>query len=171
MSRRELDAAGITDPRLRLSYEACRALNAAARQNLLPRDPTAPTREAAICSCPVWVRPLRRRDRRRSWQHSHRRAARAVAADLGRSASWPTSTRVTVTMRSAARWSTRLLAGRFPREHFEAFLHSMAMDLTVTEYADYDALYEYVYGSAAVIGLQMVPILEPTSDEAASFAS
>ena len=48
-----------------------------------------------------------------------------------------------------------------PVEHFEAFLHSMRMDLTVTEYATYDDLYEYVYGSAAVIGLQMVPILEP----------
>jgi phytoene synthase len=53
-----------------------------------------------------------------------------------------------------------------PLEHFEAFLHSMRMDLTVTEYATFDDLYEYVYGSAAVIGLQMVPILEPSSDEA-----
>ena len=53
-----------------------------------------------------------------------------------------------------------------PVEHFEAFLHSMTMDLTVTEYATYDDLYEYVYGSAAVIGLQMIPILEPTSPEA-----
>ncbi|MEO8107065.1 MAG: phytoene/squalene synthase family protein [Actinomycetes bacterium] len=57
-----------------------------------------------------------------------------------------------------------------PRAHFEAFLHSMAMDLTVTEYADYDALFEYVYGSAAVIGLQMVPILEPSSDAAYDYA-
>lgn len=53
-----------------------------------------------------------------------------------------------------------------PTEHFEAFLHSMRMDLTVTEYPTYEDLYEYVYGSAAVIGLQMVPILEPTSSEA-----
>ncbi len=53
-----------------------------------------------------------------------------------------------------------------PLEHFEAFLHSMRMDLTVTEYATYDDLSEYVYGSAAVIGLQMVPVLEPTTDEA-----
>ena len=53
-----------------------------------------------------------------------------------------------------------------PLEHFEAFLHSMRMDLTVRDYATYDALFEYVYGSAAVIGLQMVPILEPTSPEA-----
>ena len=43
--------------------------------------------------------------------------------------------------------------------YFEAFLHSMAMDLDVVEYANFDALSEYVYGSAAVIGLQMVEIL------------
>ena len=46
-----------------------------------------------------------------------------------------------------------------PIAYFEAFLHSMAMDLDVTEYETFDALMEYVYGSAAVIGLQMVPIL------------
>jgi phytoene synthase len=53
-----------------------------------------------------------------------------------------------------------------PPEHFRAFLHSMAMDLTVTDYPDFTALHEYVYGSAAVIGLQMVPILEPSAPEA-----
>jgi phytoene synthase len=58
-----------------------------------------------------------------------------------------------------------------PREHFEAFLHSMTMDLTVTEYQTYEDLYEYVYGSAAVIGLQMVPILEPTSQDAYKYAT
>ena len=42
----------------------------------------------------------------------------------------------------------------------------MRMDLTVTEYPTYEHLYEYVFGSASVIGLQMVPILEP-SDPAA----
>ena len=46
-----------------------------------------------------------------------------------------------------------------PHAHFEAFLHSMTMDLTVTEYQTYEDLLEYVYGSAAVIGLEMVPIL------------
>jgi phytoene synthase len=40
------------------------------------------------------------------------------------------------------------------------------MDLTVTQYETYEDLYEYVYGSAAVIGLQMVPILEPTDQQA-----
>lgn len=46
-----------------------------------------------------------------------------------------------------------------PIAYFEAFLHSMAMDLDVVEYANFDALSEYVYGSAAVIGMQMVEIL------------
>ena len=46
-----------------------------------------------------------------------------------------------------------------PHQHFVDFLHSMEMDLTVTEYQTYDDLLEYVYGSAAVIGLEMVPIL------------
>jgi phytoene synthase len=53
-----------------------------------------------------------------------------------------------------------------PHEHFVAFLHSMTMDLTVTEYANYEALMEYVYGSAAVIGLEMVPILGALSQGA-----
>ena len=46
-----------------------------------------------------------------------------------------------------------------PIEYFQAFLHSMTMDLTITEYQEYEDLQEYVYGSAAVIGLQMVPVL------------
>ena len=37
----------------------------------------------------------------------------------------------------------------------------MRMDLTVTEYATHADLMTYVHGSAAVIGLQMVPVLEP----------
>lgn len=53
-----------------------------------------------------------------------------------------------------------------PIEYFESFLHSMTMDLTVSEYQTYDDLMEYVYGSASVIGLQMVPILGPLSPEA-----
>ena len=53
-----------------------------------------------------------------------------------------------------------------PIEYFEAFLNSMEMDLTVNEYATYADLMEYVYGIAAVIGLQMVPVLGALSPEA-----
>jgi len=53
-----------------------------------------------------------------------------------------------------------------PISYFEAFLKSMTMDLTVTEYHTYEDLLEYVYGSAAVIGLQMVPILGALNTDA-----
>ena len=53
-----------------------------------------------------------------------------------------------------------------PISYFEAFLKSMQMDLTITQYQSYEDLMEYVYGSAAVIGLQMLPILGTLSDEA-----
>ncbi|MEU4217719.1 phytoene/squalene synthase family protein [Actinoplanes sp. NPDC026623] len=42
---------------------------------------------------------------------------------------------------------------------FASFLRSMAMDLTVTSYATYDDLLDYMEGSAAVIGTMMLPIL------------
>lgn len=44
-------------------------------------------------------------------------------------------------------------------DDLHAFLRSMAMDLTVTRYATYDDLSEYVYGSAGVIGAMMLPVL------------
>ncbi len=48
-----------------------------------------------------------------------------------------------------------------PRAHVEAFLASMRMDITQTGYATYADLERYMYGSASVIGLQMLPVLEP----------
>jgi phytoene synthase len=53
-----------------------------------------------------------------------------------------------------------------PHQHFVDFLHSMEMDLTVTHYQTYEDLLEYVYGSAAVIGLEMVPILGYSDERA-----
>ena len=46
-------------------------------------------------------------------------------------------------------------------QHVEDFLASMRMDLTVTSYATWADLRGYVHGSAAVIGLMMLPVLEP----------
>ncbi|WP_084011142.1 phytoene/squalene synthase family protein [Pseudofrankia sp. DC12] len=57
-----------------------------------------------------------------------------------------------------------------PLGHFEAFLASMAMDLAVTGYDTFDDLMTYVYGSGTVIGLQMLPVLEPSSAAAAPYA-
>ena len=53
-----------------------------------------------------------------------------------------------------------------PASAFERFLASMAMDLTVATYETFDDLLGYMDGSAAVIGELMLPILEPTSDDA-----
>ena len=79
-----------------------------------------------------------------------------------------------------ARWSERFVAGLhgapvddpllpavlhtiavfdLDRADFASFLRSMAMDLTVTSYATYEDLLDYMEGSAAVIGTMMLPIL------------
>jgi phytoene synthase len=42
---------------------------------------------------------------------------------------------------------------------FDDFLGSMRMDLTVTDYPNRAALDRYMYGSAEVIGLQLLPVL------------
>ena len=58
-----------------------------------------------------------------------------------------------------------------PLYYFDAFMTSMEMDLTVTRYKTYDDLMKYVYGSAVVIGLEMLPILgynDPRAIEAAT---
>ncbi|HET6910948.1 MAG TPA: phytoene/squalene synthase family protein [Mycobacteriales bacterium] len=47
-----------------------------------------------------------------------------------------------------------------PRDLFDCFFRSMRMDLDTTEYATWLDLCDYMQGSAAAIGLQMLPILE-----------
>jgi phytoene synthase len=51
---------------------------------------------------------------------------------------------------------------RLDRADFTAFLRSMAMDLTVSEYDTYDDLLDYMEGSAAAIGTLMLPVLGAT---------
>jgi phytoene synthase len=64
---------------------------------------------------------------------------------------------------TAARWD-------LPAAHFTTFLAAMRMDLTVREYDTWQDLLGYVEGSAAVIGLMMLPILEPSSRTAGAYA-
>lgn len=51
---------------------------------------------------------------------------------------------------------------RIDHDDLRAFLTSMATDLTVTRYRTFSDLREYMYGSAAVIGSMMLPVLVPT---------
>ena len=165
MSTRDLKAAGITDPALQESYELCRQLNAQHGKTyylatlLLP-----PAKRPYVHALYGFARYADEivddlsstlSDQEKSdWLG---RWGDAFLSDVRTGHSEDPVCRAVVD--TVQRW-------RIPLEHFEAFLHSMRMDLTVTHYDTYDDLMEYVYGSAAVIGLQMVPILEPTSDEA-----
>ncbi len=58
-----------------------------------------------------------------------------------------------------------------PLDYFDAFMTSMEMDLTVTRYQTYDDLMKYVYGSAVVIGLEMLPILGYNDERAIEAAT
>jgi len=165
MSARELDAAGITDPELRASYLRCKELNAQHGKTyylatlLLPPEKRpyvhalygfARYADEIVDDLASSLSP----EAKAEWLHSWG-AAFLDDARTGRS----NDPIARATIDTVRRWD-------IPLQHFEAFLHSMALDLTVTEYATYEDLYDYVYGSAAVIGLQLVPILEPLQPEA-----
>ena len=70
----------------------------------------------------------------------------------------PRASRMTA-IRRWRRWSTRARSYGIPWELFDDFLASMRMDLTITDYPDRAALDRYMYGSAEVIGLQLLPVL------------
>jgi phytoene synthase len=161
----ELTAAGITDPDLRASYEECKRLNALHGK----------TYYLATLLLPKAKRPFVHA------LYGFARYADEIVDDLASELS------VEEKAEALSAWGNGVLAdlkkgssqdhvgralidtvNRFdiPHEHFEAFLHSMTMDLTVQEYESYEDLIEYVYGSAAVIGLQMVPILGPLHNDA-----
>ena len=158
----ELTAAGITDPDLRASYLECKRLNSLHGK----------TYYLATLLLPPAKRPFVHA------LYGFARYADEIVDDL---ASVLTKEEKAIALK---RWGDGVLADiksgnskdhigsalvdtvkRFniPITYFEAFLHSMRMDLTITEYHSYEDLYEYVYGSAAVIGLQMVAIMGTTS--------
>jgi len=165
MASRELDAAGITDPSLRASYDACRRLNARhGKTYYLATRLLPPSKRPYVHALYGFARyadeivddlgsaltDAERAEKLHGWGDS-------FLADVARGHSDDPICRAVVD--TVRRWD-------IPVAHFEAFLTSMRMDLTVTDYATYEDLYTYVYGSAAVIGLQMVAVLEPISDAA-----
>ena len=166
----ELTAAGIVDPKLRASYQECKRLNSIHGK----------TYYLATLLLPPAKRP-----------HVHAlygfaRYADEIVDDL---ASNLTLDEKTLLLK---KWSNQVLSDiksgssndpiaaavvdttsrfKIPIAHFEAFLHSMNMDLTVRQYQTYEDLHEYVYGSAAVIGLQMVSVLGTISPDAVTSAN
>ena len=166
----ELTAAGIVDPKLRASYQECKRLNSIHGK----------TYYLATLLLPPAKRP-----------HVHAlygfaRYADEIVDDL--------ASNLTLDEKALLlkKWSDQVLSDiksgssndpiaaavvdttsrfKIPIAHFEAFLHSMNMDLTVRQYQTYEDLNEYVYGSAAVIGLQMVSVLGTISPDAVTSAN
>lgn len=160
-----MDAAGISDPDLVAAYVECRRLNAVHGKTyylatlLLP-----PAKRPFVHALYGFARfadeivdapaadGLPGRGRRLA------QLRRDFTAAWGSGAAAPPVVRAVLD--TAARW-------QIPFDTFDAFLESMAMDLTITSYDTWADLQRYVYGSAAVIGLQMLPILEPSDPDAA----
>ena len=166
----ELTAAGIVDPKLRASYQECKRLNSIHGK----------TYYLATLLLPPAKRP-----------HVHAlygfaRYADEIVDDL--------ASNLTLDEKALLlkKWSNQVLSDfksgssndpiaaavvdttsrfKIPIAHFEAFLHSMNMDLSVRQYQTYEDLHEYVYGSAAVIGLQMVSVLGTISPDAVTSAN
>ena len=161
MSGSELDAAGIHDPALRAAYTTCRALNARHGRTyflatrLLPR-----ARRPAVHALYGFARYADEIvDDLDDTSTPAAKAARidALAEQLalaldGGPAAHPVLAALADTARRYA----------IDRDHFTDFLVSMRMDTEVTDYATFAELDRYVHGSAAVIGLQMLPILGTT---------
>ncbi|KAF2777003.1 phytoene/squalene synthase family protein [Streptomyces sp. OM5714] len=158
MTRRELDAAGITDPALRAAYTRCRRLNARHGKTyflatrLLPLERRSAVH--ALYGFARWADDIvDDLDRHRTTEERDR-LLRRLEGDLADG------------LRTGAGGEPVVkavadTAGRYEIDHalFADFLASMRADLTVTHYPTYADLRGYMHGSAAVIGLQMLPVL------------
>ena len=160
---RELDAAGITEPALRASYIRCRELHAAhGRTYFLATRLLTPAQRPAIHAL-----------------YGLARYADEIVDDLFDTRPWPQ--RVAELDAFAAQLRDGLAAGhsdhpvlaapvhtavryQIDPQHFTDFMISMGMDRPVQQggvagYRSFDELARYVHGSAAVIGLQVLPVL------------
>lgn len=154
----ELTAAGITDPQLQNSYSECKRLNSLHGKTyylatlLLPKEKRphvhalygfARYADEIVDDLDSTLTLQEKSDHLRRWSDQ-------MLQDISNGKSYDHIGRALVD--TVQRFN-------IPISYFEAFLHSMAMDLTKSEYETYEDLMEYVYGSAAVIGLQMVHVL------------
>jgi len=158
MTVRELDAAGIHDPALRAAYTRCRGLNA---------------RHGKTYFLATRLLPVERRPAVHAL-YGFARWADDIVDDLDSSATPGDRARALLALEAqlaaglrrggATEPVIRALADTARRyaidhRHFTDFLSSMRSDLTVGGYASYEELGRYMHGSAAVIGLQMLPVL------------
>jgi 15-cis-phytoene synthase len=160
---RELDAAGIIEPALRASYTRCRELNAAhGRSYFLATRLLPPERRPAIHAL-----------------YGLARYADDIVDDLSDTRPWPQRLAELDTLAQQLREGLARSRSEHPvlaapvhtavcyqidPRHFADFMVSMRMDRPVeqggvAEYRTFEELGRYVHGSAAVIGLQVLPVL------------
>ncbi|GGM61588.1 phytoene synthase [Longimycelium tulufanense] len=165
VSRLELDAAGVTDPRIRAAYARCRELNARhGRTFFLATRLLTPARRPAVHALYGFAR----------WADeivddlgdgrcpADRQAALdGLATQLkeGLASGGSTHPVLAALVDTTRRYS-------IDPELYSDFLHSMRMDLTRTEYATWGELAEYMHGSADVIGLQLLPVFGTVTSRA-----
>ncbi|MCV7230741.1 phytoene/squalene synthase family protein [Mycolicibacterium komossense] len=174
MMRSELDAAGVREPALREAYRQCRQINARAGKTFfLATRLLSPSQRPAVHALYGFARRAddilddfddsRGKDlRAEQLQQFSNRLFDSVNGDY-RCGNDPTLTAVVDTARKYdIGWDL-----------FDDFLASMRMDLSVTDYPNRAALERYMYGSAEVIGLQLLPVLGTVGprEEAAPYAA
>jgi phytoene synthase len=170
MSRTELDAAGIDDPRLRGAYQRCRTINAAhGRTFFLATRLLAPDQRPPVHALYGFARYADDiLDDVDPTQDAATRAARLqkLSDHFFAHEEHPSNPVLAAVQHTARRYGIR-------DELFDDFLTSMRMDLAVTDYPDRAALNLYMKGSAEAIGLQLLPILGTTgpAEEAAPYAA
>ncbi|MFC5878897.1 phytoene/squalene synthase family protein [Streptomyces virginiae] len=159
MTARELDAAGITDPVLRAAYHRCRELNAAHGKTyfLATRLLPAEHRPAvhALYGFARWADDIvdaTGPDTGDSSLRGARLAALQQRLHSGLRRQDGDEPVVLALADTARRYA-------IDHRHFHDFMTAMRSDLTVTDYPTYADLRAYMHGSAAVIGLQMLPVL------------
>lgn len=156
----ELDAAGVMDPSLREAYRQCREINARdGKTFFLATRLLAPAQRPAVHALYGFARRAddildefdeTRGEEARAQQLQHF-STQLFNALVENQASTDDPT-LTAVVHTARRYDIGW-------QLFDDFLASMRMDLTVTDYPDRTSLERYMYGSAEVIGLQMLPIL------------
>jgi phytoene synthase len=164
LHERALDAAGLTDPQLRADYERCRLVNAEHGKTyylsalLLPADrrPHVYALYAFSRTADEFVDDLVQPDP----DGLLRWGDEALAALRGA----PTDDPV---LRATAHTVTEL---GLDVALFEDFLAAMRQDIDTTRYETFDDLRGYMWGSAAVIGLMMLPVLGPLDERARDHA-
>ena len=173
----ELDAAGVSQPRLRDAYRCCRLLNARhGRTFFLATRLLMPAQRPAVHALYGFARfaddilddldsPLDTAAKTIRLQHFSDRFF-CHSPECGHGDDHQMDLVLAAVRHTAARYG-------IDQQLFGDFLASMKMDLTVTDYPDRASLDTYMHGSAEVIGLELLPVLGTIGpvDEAAPYAA